>query len=320
MDEKKAILAYLAVFIGVLGHGSSEMVAVLSGVSGPEASVWRYMLGGFGLVAVALIWPRSRNLLEPLRKDGPRILLLSLVGVTFTYLMFHWALDYATVVQVGTIVTTMPIFVGITNLLLNRVPISVTKIVSGLAAIVGVGLLLTDGYLARLAGNEGQLIGIGMTMLCAFFGGCYAIMAKPYIAKYGAIRLTAVSMMIGGIGLWIVVGVFFGKWVDLTTVMERPAEQSTALLTLGFWNTTITMLFWLGGLAAVPDITRGSYLFFLKPIITALLAFFFLSQPITGMQILAIAVILAAVVFEMTWQRLAGRYSGPMKTRDSKSS
>ncbi|MDX1709506.1 MAG: DMT family transporter [Rhodovibrionaceae bacterium] len=308
MDQKKAFLAYLAVFIGVLGHASSELIAVLSGVSGPEASVWRYLLGGIGLVVVALIWRPSRNLLEPLRQDFGPIVALSLLGVTFTYLMFHWALDFATVVQVGTIVTTVPIFVGIANLLINRVPLGTTKIISAAAAVIGIILLATDGYLARLAGQEGQLIGIGMVTLCAFFGGSYAILAKPYIAKYGAIRLTAVSLMIGGIGLWIVVGLFFGIWVDPATIMDRPSGQAAALLTLGFWNTTVTMLLWLGGLAAVPDITRGSYLFFLKPVLTAMLAFFFLSQPITTMQIIAIAVILGAVSLEMTWSRLSGRW------------
>jgi len=42
-------LAYLAVFIGVCGHASSEFVAKLisnnSDIAGPEVSVWRFVLG-----------------------------------------------------------------------------------------------------------------------------------------------------------------------------------------------------------------------------------------------------------------------------------
>ncbi|MEL6317997.1 MAG: hypothetical protein AAFR16_10225, partial [Pseudomonadota bacterium] len=66
-----AHLAYAAVFVGVLGHASSEFVAVYSGVAGPEASVWRYVLGGLGLVVWAALAAGPRALLEPLVADGP---------------------------------------------------------------------------------------------------------------------------------------------------------------------------------------------------------------------------------------------------------
>ena len=56
------------------------------------------------------------------------------------------------------------------------------------------------------------------------------------------------------------------------TLFNRPPAQAASLLTIAIWNTTITQFLWIGGLAAVPDITRGSYLFFLKPVIAALLA------------------------------------------------
>ena len=43
------------------------------------------------------------------------------MGVTVTYLFFHWALDYATVIQVATVTTTIPIFVGLANWAVNGV-------------------------------------------------------------------------------------------------------------------------------------------------------------------------------------------------------
>ncbi len=49
-------IAYAAVFIGVIGHASSEFVSVLTGLAGPEASVWRFTLGA--TVLVELQWPR----------------------------------------------------------------------------------------------------------------------------------------------------------------------------------------------------------------------------------------------------------------------
>lgn len=302
--HRYAWVAYLAVFLGVCGHASSEFVSVLSGVRGPELSVWRFLLGGAGLILLALLLPASRDLVAPFRTDGLKLIWLSLLGVSLGYLFFHWSLDFATVPQVATMVTTIPIFVGLTNLWINKQPFGGAKVISGLCAMVGVALLITDGYLAKLSGTGSNLVGVLMAMGCAAVVAAYTVMVRPIIVKYGALRITAVTMMTGAIGLWIVIGLFFKIWVNPLTLFERPIQQSGALLTLAFYNTTITQFLWIGGLAAVPDITRGSYLFFLKPVIAVCLAALFLSQSPTPWQIMAIAVICFSVLVEIVWSRL----------------
>ena len=299
--HKYASVAYLAVFFGVIGHASSEFVAVLSGVGGPELSVWRFLMGGFGLVLLALIFPASRNLVEPFKTDGVRLVILSVFGVSLGYLMFHWSLDYASVPQVATMVTTIPIFVGLVNLWLNKQPFSVAKIITGTCAVLGVALLITDGYLAKLAGSGQSLIGIIMAMSCAALVAAYTVAVRPIIAKHGALRITAITMIMGALGLWLVVGLFWNIWVNPANLFDRPPKQIASLLTISLYNTTITQFLWIGGLAAVPDITRGSYLFFLKPVLAACLAVLFLSQTLTTWQILAIAVICASVFVESIW-------------------
>lgn len=300
-------LAYLMVFLGVTGHASSEFFAVLSGVAGAEVSVWRYVLGAAGLLALSLIRPSTRDLWTPLRNEWARLVPLSLLGITLAFLAFHWALDYATIVQVGTVVTTVPIFVGITNLIVNGQSPGAAKIISGCAAVLGVALLLTDGYLARLAGDDDSLIGIVLTVVCAGFGSVYMVMAKPIINEYGPLRIITISLVIGAAGLWIIVGLFWRVWVDPLALFDKEPVAAWSLLTLGLWNTTITQVLWFGGLAAAPDITRASYLFFLKPVITAVLALVFLAQPVNIIQTLAIAIICSAVLVELAWPRIAAR-------------
>lgn len=296
--HRYAALAYLAVLLGVIGHASSEFVAVLTHIKGPELSVWRFLLGGLGLIGLALLFPASRNLIEPFKKVGLRLVWLSVIGVSLGYLLFHWSLDFATVPQVATMVTTIPIFVGLVNLWLTKQAFSKTKLVTGLCALLGVALLITDGYLAKLAGSGQTLIGVLMAMGCAALVAAYTVMVRPVIAEFGALRITAITMAIGAAGLWLVVGLFWQIWVNPLTLFDRPSQQLGSLLTLALWNTTTTQFFWIGGLAAVPDITRGSYLFFLKPVIAACLATIFLSQSLTPWQTLAIAVICLSVLVE----------------------
>jgi len=301
--------AYPAVMVGVAGHASSEFFAKLSGVAGPEASVWRYLLGGFGLILWAL-WDRdSRDLLAPLRAEGLRIIWLSFFGVTLTYLAFHWALDYATVIQVATVVTTIPIFVGLANWVVNGQRPGAVKIVTGVMATLAVALLLTDGALGALVGAGHTLWGVLLAMACAAMGSFYAVMVKPVMARHGGLRIIALSMMLGGIGLWLLVGAAWGIWVNPLRLTERPPLAMWSLLVLALWNTTVTQLMWFGGMSAAPDITRASYLFFLKPVIAAALAIFILGALPSALQVVAIVIVTSSVFVEMFWPMLVRRLS-----------
>ena len=301
--HKHSSLAYLAVFIGVLGHASTEFVAVLSGINGPELSVWRFLLGGTGLVVLALLIPASRDLLTPLRTHGRQLMGLSVLGITIGYLVFHWSLDFASIPQVATLVTTIPVFVAVSNVIVNRQPITGAKIISACCAVAGVVLLITDGYLARLAGSAESLVGVLLALACAACVAAYTVLVRPIIIVYGALRITAITMFLGAIGLWLVVGVFFDTWVSPGQLTDMPVNAVAALVCIAIWNTTITQFLWIGGLAAVPDITRGSYLFFLKPVIATLLAVLILGQSLTLVQLLAIVVITASVFTEQLADR-----------------
>ena len=310
--------ALLATFVGVCGHASSEFFAVLSGVSGPEVSVWRYLLGGFGLVVWALLVPGSRDLISPLRAEGGRLVVLSFVGVTLTYLAFHWSLDFATVIQVATITTTIPIWVAFANWAVNGVRPGSVKLVTGALATLGIVLLLTDGALAELAGASGTLFGVVLAMICAALGSFYAVLVKPVMGRHGGLRIIALSMMLGGVGLWLLVGAAWGVWVNPADLFAREPGPASAgvnpgwwLLVLALWNTTITQLLWFGGLAAAPDITRASYLFFLKPVIAALLAIAILAQPLTALQAIAVLVVTGSVLVEILWPRLRTPRAAP---------
>ncbi len=295
-------IAYLAVFIGVLGHATSEFVAVLSGVSGPEVSSWRFLLGGIGLLLISTAVSGPNVILRIWRAEWKLLLPLSLVGVTLAYLLFHWSLDYATVIQVATLTTTIPIFVGISNQILNRQPITAVKWLTGGAAVLAIALLLSDGYLSKLIDSQSSLIGVLMALACAALVASFSVIIRPVVGRHGAAPVTAITMFVGGLGLWAVVGIAFGVWVNPLKLPDLPALQAWSLLVIALWNTTITQYLWIGGLAHAPDITRASYLFFLKPTIAAVLAVAILSQPLTLVQTIAIIAICGSVLTEFMYQ------------------
>jgi len=288
----------------VCGHASSEFFVKLSGLQGAEISVWRFMLGGTALVLVCLLRSDSRDLLGPLQADFWPIISISLLGMTLAQFIFHLALDYASAVQVATVVTIMPIVLVFVARLIDKTPITAPKLVSGAGAFIGCLLLLTDGILDQLGGTGQSIFGIVLALGSATLGAVYLVLVRPYIGRYGAVRMTTYTFALGFFALWLVVGGVWGIWVSPLTLFDRPPVQAGAILALGIWNTCIGFILWLWGLSNVPDLARGNYLFFLKPVIAALLAAFILGDTVTWIQIAAIVVITGFVLAELFYDEL----------------
>ena len=298
-NNKIIILAYLSAFLGVCGHASSEFFVKLSGISGVEVSVWRFGLGGFALLLLCLSIPSSRNLIQPLKKNPFPIVLLSVFGMAFGQFLFHWALDFATVVQVATMVTIMPIGVVFVARIVEKTKITPPKIISGVGAFLGCVFLLTDGYIEQISGNENNLIGIYLSIGCALIGSIYLVLVKPYVNLYGPIRMTTYTFVLGFIALYPSIGLIWGIWVNPFDLFARSSTEYLSIITLGVWNTCIAFILWLWGLSKIPDVARGNYLFFLKPVIALCLAYFILEDNITINQLIAIAVITGFVIIEV---------------------
>tara|TARA_B100000780_G_scaffold178523_1_gene125147 strand:+ start:2180 stop:3121 length:942 start_codon:yes stop_codon:yes gene_type:complete len=308
MSENKKtiiIIAYISAFLGVCGHASSEFFVKLSGISGVEVSVWRFGIGGLALLTLSLINPSSRNLVSPLKQKFIPIVTLSVFGMAFGQFLFHWALDFASVVQVATMVTIMPIGVVFVARVVEGTIITPPKIISGIGAFLGCVFLLTDGYLDQLSGSGNSIIGIYLSIGCALIGSVYLVLVKPYVQDYGPIRMTTYTFVLGFIALYPSIGLIWGIWVNPFDLFDRTSVEYLSIITLGIWNTCIAFILWLWGLSKIPDVARGNYLFFLKPVIALCLAFFVLEDNITTNQLIAIIVITGFVLMEIFYSSLS---------------
>ena len=308
MSENKKtiiIIAYISAFLGVCGHASSEFFVKLSGISGVEVSVWRFGIGGLALLILSLINPSSRNLVSPLKQKFLPIVTLSVFGMAFGQFLFHWALDFASVVQVATMVTIMPIGVVFVARVVEGTIITPPKVISGIGAFLGCVFLLTDGYLDQLSGSGNSIIGIYLSIGCALIGSVYLVLVKPYVQDYGPIRMTTYTFVLGFIALYPSIGLIWGTWVNPFDLFDRTSVEYLSIITLGVWNTCIAFILWLWGLSKIPDVARGNYLFFLKPVIALCLAFFVLEDNITTNQLIAIIVITGFVLMEIFYSSLS---------------
>ena len=124
-------------------------------------------------------------------------------------------------------------------------------------------------------------------------------MVKPYVQKYGPVRMTTYTFVLGFIALYPSVGFIWGIWVNPLDLFDRTTTEYLSIMTLGEWNTCIAFILWLWGLSKIPDVARGNYLFFQKPVIALGLAFFILQDNITINQLIAIVAITSFVMMEI---------------------
>ena len=130
------------------------------------------------------------------------------------------------------------------------------------------------------------------------------VLVRPLIQVYGAVRMTALTFIIGAFALWITVRLAWQISVNPLTLFERPPQAYWSILALGIWNTCIGFILWLWGISNAPDVSRANYLFFLKPVIAALLAWIILSNAISSLQILAIIMVTGFVTLEMFYETI----------------
>ena len=90
--------------------------------------------------------------------------------MAFGQFLFHWALDFASVVQVAPMVTIMPIGVVFVARIIEGTKITTPKIISGNGAFLGCVFLLTDGYFEQLSWTGDSILGISLSIGCALVG------------------------------------------------------------------------------------------------------------------------------------------------------
>ena len=153
--------------------------------------------------------------------------------MTFGQFLFHWALDFASVVQVVTLVTVIPIGVVFVARIIEWTKITPPKIISGIGTFLGCVFLLTDGYLEQLTGTGESILGIYLSIGCALVEAIYLVMVKPYVQLYGPVRMTTYTFVLGFIALYPSIGVIWNIWVNPFHLFDRTHVEYMSIIILG---------------------------------------------------------------------------------------
>ena len=165
-----------------------------------EYGVFGMLTIRYALMIVALLgvlWLTERDLRFAWR-DVPYLAGFSLLMVTVYQVVFALGIDLASAAQSALLISTAPMFTAITAAALGW-----ERLTGRLVAGVGLGfagifaVIYGGGDLSGAAGTEmrGSLVMLAAAVMWAW----YAVLAKPLLAKYSPLKVTAYCHTLGGL-------------------------------------------------------------------------------------------------------------------------
>ncbi|MGE4248443.1 MAG: DMT family transporter [Parvibaculaceae bacterium] len=207
--------------------------------------------------------------------DWLRLLVVSLIGVFVYSVASVYGFAVVPAGIGGLIYATQPLFIMLLAIvMLGEKP--TLPVLAGLAlAFAGTVLLVwndlaTDGITA-----QPYLVGIGLLLLACFAWAFYTVPAKSIIQRYGALSVTAMSLLIATMPM-----LFFASPGTFDTLGAMTDQQWLELAFLAFVSSFIAMITWTYAAAKLPAATIGAALYVI-PVIAVMAGSAFLGEAVT---------------------------------------
>jgi drug/metabolite transporter (DMT)-like permease len=245
----------------------------------------------FSLSALALFAAMALTH-EPLgidRRDRRPIVTLALTGITLYNLFFMYGLAGTTASNSALFIATSPLFASLIQAATGRERLTTVTVIGLLLSFTGV-LFIMAGSKAGISLGGATLQGDLLTLIAAVFWALYTLEARPLLAKYSPLKVTAYSMAVGTLLLLPlgIVDLFAQSW---TTV------SAPAWLGLGFSSIvsgSIAFTLWYGGVKAI-GATRTIVYHYLVPLVAVLVSALVLDERLGRLQVAGGALIIAGL-------------------------
>jgi|TARA_B110000438_G_C15777462_1_gene634721 drug/metabolite transporter (DMT)-like permease len=188
-------LGFLAAFGATLIYGLNHTVAknVMPVYIGPYAFILLRVIGASLLFWTVSLFVKSEKIDK---KDWPRIILCSFLGMVINMLAFFKGLELSTPVNSSVMITLSPIVVFIFSAILLKEKIQSIKAFGITSGFVGALILVL--YTSKTGENAPNIpLGNFLFIVNSFAYGLYLVLVKPLISKYNIITLLKWLFLLG---------------------------------------------------------------------------------------------------------------------------
>lgn len=166
-----------------------------------DYSVFGMLSLRYALMSVALLlvlWISERDMRFAWR-DVPYLLVFTLFMVVIYQIVFAIAIKKASAAESALLISTAPIYTAITAAALRWEKIT-RELIAGVAlGVAGLVLVIYGGGFEPARAT--QLSGCLLMVLAAVMWAMYAVLAKPLLAKYSPLKVTAYCQSLGAVAL-----------------------------------------------------------------------------------------------------------------------
>jgi drug/metabolite transporter (DMT)-like permease len=162
----------------------------------------RFVLAGAFLLAVQRARARRTEPLRIATRDWPALVALGVLGNTVYQVFFIFGLDATLAGNSALVLSMTPVFITLLSVAFRHERVSATAWAGVAVSFVGVALVIVGGTRVTFAGHtvRGDLL----TLAASLCWAVYTVALSPYVRRYGALRMTATTLYIGGAGLILV--------------------------------------------------------------------------------------------------------------------
>jgi drug/metabolite transporter (DMT)-like permease len=284
MTRADSLKAYAALIGTVIVWGvAPAFVRSISLTAGPGDSVFIRM------VSVALLCLPFLPFcgVKIARKDWPRMLLISWVGMFGYFVGSIYGFAYVSAGIGGIIFASQPLVIALMAAAIGTERLTAGTLLGLLISFAGI-VYLSESSLNAEAGSS-PLLGAILIFACGVAFSVFAVFSKPLVDSYGPLRTTVVTMILGAIP-----ALAFYRPAVLKTLSGFGMFEWGTLFYLGLIGTVIAVITWNYAVARLRPATLGASLYAV-PILAVIAGWAILGEKLAPQAALAGAVIVAGV-------------------------
>jgi drug/metabolite transporter (DMT)-like permease len=245
----------------------------------------RFLIAACGLYVIHRVWPERKPVA---RNDWGRIALLGVLAVVVNQAFFLYGLRFTSPTHAALLYGATPVLVflfavpllGEQSTLLKKIGVPVTFL--GVVVVV---------FHRGLEWSTKAWLGDLLILLAVVAWALYTVLGKPLAERYGAVHVTALSLVAGTI-FFVPVGVFTIGGFDPGAISAR---GWWSLLYIAIGTSVVCYTIWFWALERL-EATQVSVFNNLQPVITALLSFWLLGERVGGLLIVGGVLVIIGVV------------------------
>ncbi|HXQ39878.1 MAG TPA: DMT family transporter, partial [Candidatus Udaeobacter sp.] len=208
------------------------------------------------------------------RRDWPRLLIVSLVGLSSHAVASVYGFAYVPAGIGGLIFATPPLFIALLAVPMPGERLSLSIVLGLVLAIFGTILLICDNLTSTIL-DKSYLWGILLMLLACFAWAIYSVTGKVISERYGPLPMTAMSTVIATVPM-----LALASRHTIDTLHGMTLQQWLQVLFLSGCSTFIAMLAWTYASAKLPA-TKTASSMYLIPVIAVLSGVLFLHEALT---------------------------------------